>query len=289
MKRLLLSALLFVVTGCAGAAPPAKYADYGGEGATAESPPAAEGVATTFVAFETEAADPQRKIIYEAELDLIVDDFSVAEREVPRLVKEHGGYLAEVTVDRSQGMRLNGTWVARVPVQRYEDFLEAVTQLGVPETQNQTAQDVTEEYLDLETQIANKKRLEERILELLDRPNDEIKHVLEVERELARVRSEIERMEGRLRYLQNRTALTTITIRVVEQRDYVPPRAPTLSARISRAWEESLKSLRMFGEALILLAVVLAPWLLILAVLLAIVFAIVRIVRWSRRRRMNAD
>ena len=90
-----------------------------------------------------------------------------------------------------------------------DPFLQAVSRLGVPESRHQTAQDVTEEFVDLEARISNKKRLEKRIVELLSSSSGKIKDVIEVERELARVRGEIEQSEGRLRYLTDRTEFTT--------------------------------------------------------------------------------
>ena len=74
--------------------------------------------------------------------------------------------------------------MARIPVDRFEAFLEGVARLGVPESRQQTAQDVTEEFVDLNARIANKKRLEERILKLLQDSEGKIKDIIEVEGEL---------------------------------------------------------------------------------------------------------
>ncbi|NOX55492.1 MAG: DUF4349 domain-containing protein [Planctomycetes bacterium] len=227
-------------------------------------------------------ARAERKIIYEAEINLVVTDFARAESEIPRLVEKHGGYLADVFIDRTAGERQSGRWVARIPADRFEAFLDALSDLGIPESRRQTAQDVTEEYIDLEARIANKKRLEERILELLKNREGDIKDVIEVERELARVRSEIEQMLGRLRYLKNRIALTTVTIHVREQRDYVPPQAPTFAARIQQAWSTSLVSLRLFGEGLFVAIIFLFPWFVALGVVFGPVAWATH--RWKSRR-----
>ena len=119
--------------------------------------------------------------------------------------------MAESAIDRTQGEELSGRW-QRIPVEHFDVFLNAVAKLGVAESRKQTAQDVTEEFVDLEAQISNKKKLEERIVELVQNQSGEIKDVIEVERELGRVRGEIEQMEGRLRYLTNRAELTTVSI-----------------------------------------------------------------------------
>jgi hypothetical protein len=207
-----------------------------------------------------------RQIITEAEIRLVVPDFAETERAVPRLVKEHAGYLSDVSVERTTGERRSGRWQVRIPVVQFDAFLNAVAQLGVPETRHQTAQDMTEEFVDLNARITNEKRLEERILKLLDDSPGKIKDVIEVEHELARVRGEIERAEGRLRYLTDRTAFSTVTIVVREQRDYVPPAAPTFLIRLSQAWGSSLLALGNCCADVAVASVFAFPWLLVLSV-----------------------
>lgn len=220
-----------------------------------------------------------RKIIYEAAITLFVSDFDDLEAQVPRLVKDHGGYLADVSIDRTLGEHRSGHWLARIPVAQFDSFLDAVSTLGVPENRSQTAQDVTEEYVDLDARIANSERLEKRILELLDNSAGKIKDVIEVERELARVRGDIEQMEGRLRFLTNRTELTTVRIDALEQRDYVPPEAPTFLARMEQAWGNSVYSLRNFGEDVAVGVAYVFPWIVVLAVFVLPML-------WYARRRL---
>jgi hypothetical protein len=213
-------------------------------------------------------ADAARRIIYEAEINLVVKDVSTVESQIAALLKEHQGYVAESSIDRTQGEELSGRWRVRIPVERFDAFLDAVAKLGVAESRKQTAQDVTEEFVDLEAQISNKKKLEERIVELVNNQSGEIKDVIEVERELGRVRGEIEQMEGRLRYLTNRTELTTVSILAREVDDYVPPQAPSFTNRIQRAWTNSLQSLQDFGQRAVVALVYAFPWIIVLGVVL---------------------
>lgn len=235
-----------------------------------------------------EAADPrtaatvERKIIYTATVGLVVEDFDATDRKIQALTQEAGGFVAEFREDRSYGDRQAGRWVVRIPTPRFQEFLDQVVTLGVPETRQIDAQDVTEEYVDLEARIANKKKLEQRILDLLENQTGEIKDVIAVETELARVREEIERMEGRLRFLANRVELTTITITAREEQDYIPPQAPSFTGKVRNVWSQSLTALRQAGEALVLTAVALAPWLVVLAVLGSPF--LIWFVRWRRRR-----
>src|SRR5206468_2017919 len=110
---------------------------------------------------------------------LVVKDMAETETQIAKLLKQTNGYIAEASVDRRQGQQLTGRWRVRIPVAQFDSFLDAVSKLGVAESRNQTAQDVTEEYVDLEAQITNKKRLEERIVALLKDSNGKIKDVIE--------------------------------------------------------------------------------------------------------------
>jgi hypothetical protein len=209
-----------------------------------------------------------RRIIYVADLTLIVQDFSRTAKELPELVKQAGGYLSDVAIDRSSGEQRSGRWVVRVPVDRFDDFLDDVSQLGVPEGRHQTAQDISEEYVDLDARVKNKKRLEERFLKLIDERTGNIKDITDMEEQLSRVREEIERMEGRLRYLTNQTALTTVTINAREERDYKPPEAPGFTTRIATSWTGSFVSLKDVTENVLVAAVYAAPWTAVWAVIL---------------------
>jgi hypothetical protein len=88
-----------------------------------------------------------------------------------------------------------------------------------------------------------------------------------VERELSRVREEIERLQGRLRVLGDLSAMSTITITVNEVKPFVTPGGTQFSAQIGRTFSDSLAAMRAMGEALVLLLVAVAPWLVLPALL----------------------
>lgn len=213
------------------------------------------------------SGDAIRKIIYNAELSVVVKEITKAEEKLQVYVKEADGYVAEANLNRVQGQQLSGRWQVRIPSEKFDTFVEEVSRLGTAETRQQSAQDVTEEYIDLEAHIANKKRLEERIAELLDKSNGPIADVIAVERELGRVRGEVEQLEGRLKYLANRSELTTVTISLREEQDYVPETEPTFGSRVTEAWESSLTSLADFGERFLLATIIAVPWIAVMAVI----------------------
>lgn len=232
------------------------------------------------------SAPPQeqdaRKIIVEADVTLAVESLDAFERRLPEQLASFSGFVARAVVDRTDGRRPFATWTVRIPTARCAEFLDAIAGLGAVEKLQQTTQEVTAEFVDLEARIANAKRLEQRILELLANSRDELKEVIVVEQELARVRGEIERAEGQLRLLQNRTSLATVTIHAEQRERYVPPQAPTFADRLAAAWQMSLDSLRELAEAILLLVVALTPWALVALPAAGLFFGILR---WSLRRR----
>ena len=226
---------------------------------------------------DSSAAAGNRKIIYTASLSIVVDDFANVEQSISGLVNSYGGFIASANVSLNQGNQPSGTWTVRIPVASFESFLDASGDLGVPERREQHGQDVTEEFVDVEARIKSKKQLEERILELLADNKGEIKDVIEVERELSRVRTEIEQMEGRLRYLADRTQLTTVTLNVREEQDYTPPQAPGFGSRIATTWNGSTGTIVAAAQNLLLALVACTPWLLLAGV--------VAVPVWRMRRR----
>ncbi len=193
-----------------------------------------------------------RRVIYSADLAMQTRDFTKAERAIPALVKQLGGYVTDISLNRQQGEQRSGRWQARIPAESFHDFLEGLDDVGIPERRQITGQDVTEEYVDLEARLANKKRLEERLLELMKSKSTSVADVIEFERQVAQVREEIERMEGRVRYLTNRSDLSTVTLSIREVQEYVPPQEPTFATKLTETWSGTTGTFRHWGEETVL-------------------------------------
>ena len=274
MHRYLVASLGIVcLVGC-GAEPGLK--DYAG----AQSKPASPVAKTSDSGRAPTAAKAGQQIIYRATLLLHVEDFGAAERKIAAMIQESGGYLAQFREDRPYGAQRGGKWTVRIPTSEFDRFLNETAKLGIAEQREVHADDVTEEYVDLTARLKNKEQLESRLLELVANRTDEIKDVLAIETELSRVREEIERMQGRLRYLTDRVALTTVEITAYERHNYTPPEAPTFAGKIATTFGDSLASLRRFAEGWVLVLVALGPWLVVLAMIFGPLV-------WYARRRLR--
>jgi len=218
----------------------------------------------------------RRKIIYTATLELVVEDFEPVQSQVETLVKRFQGYVAHSAVSGTPGRPRSGQWTIRVPVDRYDGFLAAARELGEIRSVKSDSKDVSEEFYDVEARIRNKEQEEQRLLKLLAEATGKLKDVLEVEREVSRVRGEVEQLKGRLRVLTDLTALTTVELRIDEIKGYVPEESPTYGTRVRRAFAGSLTSLVSTAQGLSIATAALAPWLVVLVPALVLVIWLLR-------------
>ena len=159
----------------------------------------------------------ERKIIRNADLTLETDTPSEGQRKIGAIAEAHGGFV--VTSDASQSQTSGDTKpemivkvVARVPAAQFNAVLDEIRALGNRvQKEKITGDDVTEEYLDLEARLRAKQALEAQFLEIMKQAKS-VTDALEVQRQLSDVRAEIERLEGRRRFLENQSSLSTITV-----------------------------------------------------------------------------
>lgn len=163
--------------------------------------PAQAEVAGAAQAVEDPAA-ATRQVVYSAQLRLVVVSVQESVAAVVRLSKKAGGYLQESDA-RSVTIR--------VPAAAFESTLDAIAALGETVDRNVRASDVTEEMIDIEIRLDNARKARERLLEHLTK-SDKLEDTLKIEAELTRLTGEIERMEGRLRWMRTQVALSTIRV-----------------------------------------------------------------------------
>lgn len=142
-----------------------------------------------------------------------VDD---AARKVRALAASVGGHVANSSFEGGEHNVRSATLELKIPAQRYDEAVNRLPEIGEVESVNSASEDVGEEFVDLTARVDNARRLEQRLIQLLASRTARLADVLAVERELARVREEIERVEGRLRYLRTRAAMSTLTVLVHE-------------------------------------------------------------------------
>jgi hypothetical protein len=167
-----------------------------------------------------------------------VDKLDPAIIKVRQLAAQMGGYVANSSISGGRDQIRSATLELKIPAARYDQAVGGLGGIGRVESVNTTVEDVGEEFVDVSARVANAKRLEERLVSLLATRTGRLEDVLAVERELARVREEIERYEGRLRYLRTRAAVSTLSVTVHEPAPLIgqnPGENPIVAA-LRQAW-----------------------------------------------------
>ena len=155
-----------------------------------------------------------------------------------QLATQLGGYVANSSMVGGRDQVPTATLELKIPAQRFDQALNGLGTIGKVEAVNATAEDVGEEFVDITARVSNARRLEERLIELLANRTGRLQDVLSVERELARVREEIERYEGRLRFLKSRVAVSTLSVTLHEPMPILgqSPGQNPIAEAIRRAW-----------------------------------------------------
>jgi Domain of unknown function (DUF4349) len=211
----------------------------------------------------------KRKIVYNGNVELIVTDLDKAEASLKAILKECNALVGSSELTGSAGSPRSGHWRVRVPVDHFEEFIDAIIKVGIPERNTTDSQDVSDEYYDLEDRIKNKKMELETLRGYLQekKATSQLETILTIEKELSRVRGELDQLEGRLRRMKDLTALATINVTMKEVKDYQPQPAPTFGNSVQGTFADSIDLLVRFGKGVVIVAVAVGPWLALLALI----------------------
>ena len=242
---------------------------------------------------EVEASDTKplpefpRMIVYTASMELRVEDPKAALEDVWQLAEEMEGYVVSSEVQEHSlpdGTRTTQANITiRVPAERLQEALNRLRDMALEVLRESlTSQDVTEEYVDLNSRLRNLKATEEELLNFLKKARN-TEELLAVHRELSRVREEIERLEGRKRYLEqvSRFALIKVNLRPKEVQPPVLPDTWSPLGVFQAAVRALVRALQGLATLGIWLVVFVLPLLIIIG---SVIWVVWRLVAWAWRR-----
>ena len=223
----------------------------------------------------TAQEDFDRKIVKTAELGIRAEDVRGSAARAQQVAAQFGGSVLSSQIVRGDGP-VYADLVLLVPSPEFEQALEELRGLGKEVTTDTVrGEDVTEEFVDLESRERNLLAAEQSLLELYDRAQS-VNDALVIERELANIRGQIEQVQGRIQYLEERSATSQIALGIHPVVTKAPPPAWNPARVVAQAWNASLGVLQALATA-VLSAVVFGWWL--IPVLVA------GFVWWRRRNR----
>lgn len=214
----------------------------------------------------------KRMIIRTGSMGVEVEKFDDAARIVTDVVKKNGGYISNTTSSQNSSGKKQGTLVLKVPADKYDALISEVSAVGKVMSQNINANDITEEFIDLEARQKTQKELEQRLLKLLSEKTARLTDVVEVEQKLASVRQVIESIDGRLRYLKNQSEMSTLTLSLYEPAMLTTSSGGGFFYELGQGVKSGLRGFTDILRGMITLVIALLP----LIILALILFWIIR-------------
>jgi hypothetical protein len=242
----------------------------------------------TYLASAVQAQET-RVIIYTGNIALVVRDTETAVQGITQLVNEQGGYVSGSNIYQA-GESLRGSVTVRIPAERYQATVDQLRGLALRvERESSSTEDVTEEFTDLQARKANLEVTEGALQQLLVERQQvgSTSDILEVHRELTNIRGQIEQIEGRLRYLANQAALSTITIELTPDALYQPISVGGWEPRgvAKDALQALIEALQGLTNIVIWLVIFMLPLFVIFLIPLAILIVVIR--WWWQRRQQR--
>lgn len=228
-----------------------------------------------------EGAEFEQKIMRTARLVVEVKNARDSSERAKGIIVKSGGFVSDSRAFEDDAGKKTVNLTLRIPSSRIDEILSALKTLGHVREEELAGEDVTEQYIDMNARLSNSKKLEARIVELLGRQSNKLKDVLDVEKELARVREEIESLEARKRFYDTRTSLAIVDLSLTEPPGFGRGIFDPLTGSIQRA-------LTALTSSVALLIVVISagvPW---IALLILLAWLTLRFLRWWVRKKREA-
>ncbi|MBK6750689.1 MAG: DUF4349 domain-containing protein [Acidobacteria bacterium] len=213
---------------------------------------------------QIDTAPTDRKIVRNADLNLEAESPEESQKSITSIAESKGGFVVESqqSISEKQGTtRDTVTMTVRVPAAKFAEAVDEIRKTAsrvIVETIK--GDDVTEEFIDVEARLKAKKALEQQFMEIMKRANS-VEDALNVQRQLGEVRSEIEKIEGRKRFLENQSSLSTIKVRIQTKAAFAA-NSSGFFTRLTESFSTGLDFALSFILGMVTLVVSLLPFLL---------------------------
>jgi hypothetical protein len=205
-----------------------------------------------------------------------VDKYDDTETRIKQIVNSVNGYVTNSTSTLNTAGKKQGTITIRVASGKFDDLISELSKVGKVMNQNISGKDVTEEYMDADARVKTQRELESRLLKLLAEKTASLTSVVEVEQKLASVRENIERTEGRMKYLKDQASYSTLAISVYEPSMIQTSTGGGFFYELGESVKRGLKGFTSVLSGIITTIIALSP---ILAILGLIGYLIVRYIK----------
>lgn len=267
MKNILsiTAAICFIAIGCGSTSEQSveNYADSAPQMALSSAPEM--GGMNKMAERQSANSATSQKLIKTAYVTIEVADYELAHQKIDSITKLYNGWVSSENMTNYDS-RITNNLTVRVPAETLDLLIaKLLTVAKKVESQSTNSQDVTEEYIDIESRLNNQRTVEKKFIALLQR-TDNISQILEIESKLADIRSQIEGVEGRMKYLTNRIDYSTVNFTFYQKIDY--KYEPETTESFSQLLKKSLNKGWAAFVLFILFVVKLWPFWILLAITL---------------------
>lgn len=226
----------------------------------------------------------KRMIIRTGTMSIEVDKYDETEAKIKDIVKNFGGYLTNSTSKLNADGKKQGSITIRVASEKFDAMIADLSKIGKVMNQNISGKDVTEEYMDADARLKTQRELESRLLKLLEEKTAKLTDVVDVEQKLAAVRENIERTEGRMKYLKDQTSYSTLTVSVYEPSMLVTSTGGGFFYELGEAVKKGLSGFTSVLAGLITVVIALLP---LIIIALVIIYFVMRY--FKKRKAVKAQ
>ena len=222
---------------------------------------------------ESDTQISDKKVIKNGDLSLRVGSVDWATDKISDIAKEKGGEVFSTNFYEVIKGQKNGFVTIKVPIAKFEETVKDIKKIATQViSESTTGRDVTEQYTDLQAQLKNKKAEEESFVKILGTAG-KIDDVLSATREVARVRGEIERLEGRIRFMDSQTDMSVVTINLTEDVTVAPVSDGWRPWQVAKqSIKELVSNIQDFADGIIRFIIVGIPSLIPFALLIWILY-----------------
>jgi hypothetical protein len=218
-------------------------------------------------------------------LSIVVKDFEAGRASLDSILVRHNGYTAGLNVTTPQGAARTLQASLRIPAPQLAAALSELKALGRVEVETQNGEEGTQQHADLVARLKNSRETEQRLQDVLRTRTGKVKDVLEVEREIERVRGEIEEMEAEQQTLEHRVSFASIDLKLSEEyKAQLTAPAPSVAMQLRNGLIDGFRGAFQSLLALVLFFAESAPTLLLWLMILAFPAWLL----WRRYRRSLA-
>ncbi len=184
-----------------------------------------------------------KKIIKTAYISIEVSNYETSRKKLGYILTNHKAYIVSENLQNTNELMTNSINI-RVPAELFDRLITEISRIAKKiDYQNIDSQDITEEYMDIETRLHNKKKVEQSYLKLL-RKATSIDDILKIENKLGEIRGEIESAEGRLNFIKHQVEFSTINLTMYQKLEYTyqPEETPRFFQRLIKALDSGWKA-----------------------------------------------